>query len=224
MKPLNIDPAVQIRYAEKLTAEKVSRIMKNPQSKPMLPKLLDKLPSSIRDTVLVEVTKIAHSIATNSHDEAAILIFDYLEAGKAQAAEAIELWKYLIKTGQPTGSQSAYKSVQNDIANVDCKIYSAIYAASIELDTTGQLYNEYTMIRRILDEELERIRDTYKTTYPKPKAQLESEKRQYLSAMEKFTHNVTAFADQIIEELSPAVLNLNNNLENCLQDSAMNPA
>ena len=203
MKSLNLDPAVQVRYARKLIAEKVSRIMKNPESKPKLPVWLDTLSSSIREALLPEVGKIAHTLISKGSDEAAILIFDYLEAGKAQAADAIDQWKHLIKTGQHTGSQSVYKSVQNDIAKVDCDIYSAIYTASIELDTTSQLLAEYTKFRTDLDRELQKIRDNNKTTFPKPKAQLDSEKQLYLAEMEKFAQNVTAWADQIIEELSP---------------------
>lgn len=198
--------------------------MNAPNTKPMMPKLLDVLPASIRDTVLVEVTKIAHSIATNSHDDAAIFIYDYLEAGKAQAAEAIDLWMHLIKTGQHTGSQSVYEAVQKLIAKVDCDIYPVIYATSIELDPTGQLLNEYTMIRRNLDVELQRIRDSNKTPNPKPKTQRDLEKQQYLGAMEDFGHNVTVWADQIIEVVSPAVLDLNDDLYNCLKDTAMIPA
>lgn len=56
--------------------------------------------------------------------------------------------------------------------------------------------------------DLQKIRDDNKQTYPKSLLQRNAEKQQYLSAMEKFAQNVTAWADQIIEDLSLEALTL----------------
>ena len=79
MKSLNLDPAVQVRYADKIIAEQVSRRMGEPATAPQLPELLENLSSPVRESMAIELTKIAHTLATKGCDEAAIYIYDYLE-------------------------------------------------------------------------------------------------------------------------------------------------
>lgn len=208
MKSLNLDPAVQVRYARKLTAEIVSRRIGGPETKPNLPEWLNMLPNKTKEAVAHEIAKIAHTLLTKGYDEAAIYIYDYLQSAKAQAAEAIKGWRRLIETGEHSGAKSIFDAAQKLIAKVDCDAYSASYAASIEFDTSGQILNEYFGFRTNLDMDLQKIRDDNKQTYPKSLLQRNAEKQQYLSAMEKFAQNVTAWADQIIEDLSLEALTL----------------
>lgn len=201
MKSLNLDTAVQVRYARKLIAENVSRRMGEPETKPNLPEWLNMLSNRTKEAVVHEIAKITHALLTKGCDEAAIFIYDCLQYAKFEAANAIVQWKYLIKTGKHSGAQSIFDAVQKLIAKVDCAAYSACYAASIEFDTLGQILTEYVTFRTELDRDLQKIKDGNKQTYPKSVLQRNAEKQEYLSAIEKFAQNVTAWADQIIEDL-----------------------